>query len=256
MNKRDTLVSFGNEGLLPSAIRWRPAILPAAIAHPGNEGLLPSAIRWRPAILPAAIAHPGTSILPSSKRCLRMILPAAIAALTSMLLISCTPTGGERSVASAPSKFARFPHSAASSDCFYQQRVDNFEVLNDSNLLVMEGRRRVYHVEVSPPSMDLRHAYGIHFSSTTGRVCGNPGERLQVQNGSFSSFPLSVTGVYRLDEATQSAVRAHFGQTTPLPPQEKENAEAVEELVTDLEEAADDSGQESPPDASGENQEN
>ena len=233
MNKRVTPASFGNEGILPSKKRCWPAILPAAIAPPGNEG-----------------------ILPSSRRCRLMILPAAIAALTSMLLMSCTGVGGEKSVASTPAKFSRFPHSAASSDCFYPQRVDNFEVINDSNLFVFDGRRRVYHVEVSPPSMYLRHAYGIQFSSTTGRVCGNPGERLQVRNGSFSRFPLSVTGVYRLDEATQSAVRAHFGQTTPLPPPEDEDAEAVEELVTDLEEAAGDSSQESPPDASGADQEN
>ena len=233
MKLRATLSSFGNEGILPSAIRYLRMILPAAITAPGNEGILPSPIR-----------------------CRRMILPAAIAALASILLLSCTSAGGDKSAASAPSKFSRFPHSAANSDCFYQQRVDNFEVLNDSNLLVFDGRRRVYHVEVSPPSMELRHAYGIQFSSTTGRVCGNPGERLQVQNGSFSRFPLSVTGVYRLDEATQSAVRAHFGQTTPLPPPEDEDAEAVEELVTDLEEATDDSSQESPPDASGAEQEN
>ena len=201
--------------------------------------------------------HASEGSLPSPIRCRPVVLPAAIAALTSILLISCTATGGEKSPASAPSKFARFPHSTANSDCFYQQRVDNFEVLNDSNMLVFDGRRRVYHVEVSPPSMDLRHAYGIQFSSTTGRVCGNPGERLLVRNGSFSRFPLSVTGVYRLDEATQTAVRAHFGQTTPLPPPpEDEDAEAVEELITDLEEAAGDSGQESPPDASGEDQEN
>ena len=231
--------------------------LHATLASPGNEGILPSALRYRPAILPATIAAPGNEgILPSKKRYRRMILPAAIAALASVLLISCTGVGGEKSAASAPSKFARFPHSLANSDCFHQQRVDNFEVLNDSNLLVFDGRRRVYHVEVSPPSMDLRHAYGIQFSSTTGRVCGNPGERLQVRNGSFSRFPLSVNGVYRLDEATQSAVRAHFGQTTPLPPPEDEDAEAVEELVTDLEEAAGDSSQESPPDASGADQEN
>ena len=196
-------------------------------------------------------------ILPSTKRCPLMILPAAIAALTSILLISCTGVGAEKSAASTPSKFSRFPHSAASSDCFYQQRVDNFEVLNDSNLLVFDGRRRVYHVEVSPPSMDLRHAYGIQFSSNTGRVCGNPGERLHVQNGSFSRFPLSITGVYRLDETTQAALRAHFGQTTPLPPPpEDEDAGAVEELITDLEEAAGDSGRESPSDAAGADQEN
>ena len=208
--------------------------LHATLASPGNEGILPSALRYR-----------------------RTILPAAVLALVSILLISCTTATGEKSAASEPSKFARFPHSTANSDCFHQQRVDNFEVLNDSNMLVFDGRRRVYHVEVSPPSMDLRHAYGIQFSSTTGRVCGNPGERLLVRNGSFSRFPLSVTGVYRLNEATETAVRAHFGQTTPLPPPSAdEDAGAVEELITDPEEAADDPGSDFPPDAYGDDQEN
>lgn len=166
-------------------------------------------------------------------------MSGAIVALAGALLISCTPAGGERSVASQPSKFARFPHAAARSDCFFPRNVDNFEVLNESNLLVFDGRRRVYHVEISPPSMDLRHAYGLQFTSATGRICGNAGERLLTSNGSFSRFPLSVTGVYRLDEATQSAVRAHFGQTTALPvPPEDEEAEAIEELVTDIEEEA------------------
>ena len=205
-----------------------------ALSPPGNEGILPSAIRCRPAILPAVIA-----------------------ALTSLLLISCTGTGEERSAASAPSRFARFPHSAASSDCFYQRRIDNFEVLNDSNLFVMEGRRRVYHLEVSPPSFDLRHAFRLEFESTTGRVCGNPGDRLKVSNGSFSSFPLSVIGVYRLDETTQAAVRAHFGQTTPLPvPPENKEAEAIEELITDLEKAESEAGEESVTEPAVEDQEN
>ena len=167
----------------------------------------------------------------------------AILSLAAFTLVACTGMEGDRSVASSTrAKVARFPHSAASADCFYPQRIDNFEVLNDSNLLVFDGRRRIYHVEVSPPSLDLRHAYGIGFTSNSGRICGNAGERLEVRDGSLSRFPMSVTGVYRLDETTQATVRAHFGQTTPPPalPQDQD-AEAVEELVTDLEEGVDDS---------------
>ncbi len=161
----------------------------------------------------------------------------ALSLLAAFALGACAGMEGERSAASPRSQIARFPHTAANADCFFSQRVDNFEVLNDSNLLVFEGRRQVYHVELSPPSMDLRHAYGIQFSGAFGRVCGNAGERLHARNGSLSSFPQSVTGVYRLDEAMQAAVRAHFGQVAALPalPQDQD-AEAIEELVTDLEE--------------------
>ncbi len=159
----------------------------------------------------------------------------AVLSLAALTLGACAAMEGERSAASNRAAVARFPHSAANADCFFQRRIDNFEVLNDSNLLVFDGRRRVYHVELSPPSVDLRHAQGLGFSSVTGRVCGHAGERLQVRNGSFSRFPLSVVGVYRLDESMQAAVRAHFGQAAALPEEEERNAEAVEELVIDLE---------------------
>ena len=167
----------------------------------------------------------------------RLTLPALAAVAAALLLTSCATAEGEGASASRQGRIARFPHNMASGDCFFQNRIDNFEVLNDSNLLVFDGRRRVYHVEISPPSMDLRHAYGIQFRSSTGRVCGNPGERLQLSGGSFGSFPLSVTGVYRLDAVTQTAVRAHFGQAVAQPSlPEDEDAAAIEELVTEVEE--------------------
>ena len=169
-----------------------------------------------------------------------MMLRSALALLAAALLVSCTGPGSESSVSNRPNKFARFPHDAAHSDCFFSNRIDNFEVLNESNLLAYAGRRRVYHVEVSPPSPDLRHAYGIQFSSGTGRICGNPGERLQTQDGTFGRFPLSVIGVYRLDATTEAAVRAHFGQAAALPVPPEEEQSAIEELVTEVEESADD----------------
>lgn len=178
-----------------------------------------------------------------TERLARFSLPAVAALAAALLLTSCTTADGEGSAASRPGRMARFPHSMANADCFFQSRIDNFEVLNETNVLVFDGRRRVYHVEVSPPSMDLRHAYGIQFSSSTGRVCGNPGERLQISGGSFGRFPLSVVGVYRLDAISQAAVRAHFGLAAALPPPpEDEDAGAIEELVTDLE------GEENPAD--------
>ena len=175
-----------------------------------------------------------------------LCVPVLAALAAAVLLASCATAGGEPSAASARSKIARFPHSAASADCFFQRAIDNFEVLNASNLLVFDGRRRVYHIEISPPSLELRHAYGIGFESATGRVCGNPGDRLVMRNGSMSRFPLSITNVYRLDEATQLAVRAHFGQATPQPPApEDPDAGAIEELVTDVEETPGRTGEDS-----------
>lgn len=158
--------------------------------------------------------------------------------LAGLTVVSCTGAGGESSAASARSQFARFPHSAVNADCFFQRAIDHFEVLNASNMLVFDGRRRAYHLELSPPSMDLRHAFSIGFESASGRVCGNPGDKLKIGNGAISRFPVSIIGVYRLDEATQQAVRAHFGQATVQPEApEDQDAEAVEELVTEVEEA-------------------
>ena len=186
---------------------------------------------------------------------LTLLAPAALAA--ALLLTSCATAEGEGASASRPGRIARFPHNLSNSDCFLSSRIDNFEVLNETNLLVFAGRRRVYHVEISPPSMDLRHAYGIQFRSSTGRVCGNPGERLQISGGSFGSFPPSVIGVYRLDAVTQTAVRAHFGQAVAQPPPpEDEDAATIEELVTDLEEEANPAGEDPQPPPSGEDQEN
>lgn len=184
-------------------------------------------------------------------------LPALAALSAALLLTSCATAEGEGASASRPGRIARFPHNLANADCFFQNRIDNFEVLNETNLLVFDGRRRVYHVEISPPSMDLRHAYGIQFRSSTGRVCGNPGERLQISGGAFGAFPLSVIGVYRLDAVTQTAVRAHFGQAVAQPPlPEDEDAAAIEELVTELEEEKNPAGEGPEAIPSGEDQEN
>lgn len=192
--------------------------------------------------------HPATS---------RFALPALAALAAALILTSCATADSDASAASRPGRIARFPHNMMNADCFFQSRIDNFEVLNETNLLVFDGRRRVYHVEISPPSMDLRHAYGIQFTSSTGRVCGNPGERLQISGGSFGRFPLAVTGVYRLDAVTQTAVRAHFGQAAAMPPPpEDEDAGAIEELVTDLEEAEAPAGEERQVLPSGQDQEN
>ena len=187
----------------------------------------------------------------------RFSLPALAALAAALILTSCATAGSDATAASRPGRIASFPHNLANADCFYRSRIDNFEVLNEANLLVFDGRRRVYHVEISPPSMDLRHAYGIGFRSSTGRVCGNPGERLQISGGALGGFPSAVIGVYRLDAVTQTAVRAHFGQAVAQPQlPEDEDAAAIEELITDLEQEANPAGEDSQPSPSGEDQEN
>ncbi len=165
-----------------------------------------------------------------------------LASLVALLLSACAGAEGDRSVASPRHQTARFSHSAANADCFFSRQINNFEVLDERNLLVFAGRRRVYHVEITPPSPDLRYAYGIQFRPA-GRICGYSGERLVLQNGSVSRFPLSITAVYRLDENLEAAVRAHFGQSPSAPALPEADAG---ELVTDLEEVAGDTGEEAP----------
>lgn len=206
-------------------------------------------------MMPRIACRPLVLVRALKTRCLALLSLTALAA--ALILTSCATADSDATAASRPGRIARFPHDLANADCFFQNRIDNFEVLNETNLLVFDGRRRVYHVEISPPSMDLRHAYGIQFRSSTGRVCGNPGERLQISGGTFGAFPLSVTGVYRLDAVTQTAVRAHFGQAVAQPQlPEDEDAAAIEELITDLEQEANPAGEDSQPSPSGEDQEN
>lgn len=204
---------------------------------------------------PRIICGPLVLVRALKTQCLALLSLTALAA--ALILTSCATADSDATAASRPGRIARFPHNLANADCFFRSRIDNFEVLNETNLLVFDGRRRVYHVEISPPSLDLRHAYGIGFTSSTGRVCGNPGERLQISGGALGGFPSAVIGVYRLDAVTQTAVRAHFGQAVAAPPPpEDEDAGAIEELITDIEEAETPAGEERRVLPSGQDQEN
>ena len=218
--------------------------------------LVRASLRHAPRRFPAGAYRPALRTWRKHTILTALTLPFLAAISTALLLTSCATASNEESAASHPGRVARFPHNMANADCFFQNRIDNFEVLNESNLLVFDGSRGVYHVEISAPSMGLRHAYGIQFRSSTGRVCGNPGERLQISGGSFGAFPLSVIGVYRLDAITKTAVRAHFGQTVVQPPlPEDEDAAAIEELATELYEEENPAGEESQASLPGEDQE-
>jgi hypothetical protein len=96
-------------------------------------------------------------------------------------------------------------------DCFLAREAQDFEVLDASNLLLyVPDRRTAYHVHVSPPAPELRHAQVLGFQSRHTRVCGYAGDRL-VLDAAGGAQEHSVTGVYFVDEAAVATLRSRFG---------------------------------------------
>jgi hypothetical protein len=100
--------------------------------------------------------------------------------------------------------------------CFYPRQVLNFRVLDRSNLIVYAPNdRNAYHVQVSPPSTDLRFADSLAFIPSNERICGYAGERMII--GSSTAGPVAaIIAVSRLSPESLESLRADSaGAATP-----------------------------------------
>jgi hypothetical protein len=129
----------------------------------------------------------------------------------------CTPAASTRPDGAPTVRAGEFGRQ----DCFVRREADDFDVLDASNLLLyVPDRRTAYHVHVSPPSPELRHAQALAFQSRHSRVCGYAGDRLVV-DAAGSVEEHAITGVYRVDEAAVATLRGRFGlapRTAPPAP--------------------------------------
>jgi hypothetical protein len=99
--------------------------------------------------------------------------------------------------------------------CFLRQSVQNFEVLDDRNLIVFAPRKTdAYHVQVSPSSGELRFTHTLAFESQGSSVCGYGRDGLIVAETGTGPRRLSITSVYRLDAAALDGLRVRFGKQT------------------------------------------
>jgi hypothetical protein len=119
-------------------------------------------------------------------------------------------------------------------DCFLRRSVQNFQVLDDRNLIIFApGKADAYHVQVSPPVVELRFANALAFESRNSRVCGYAGDEVLVGDSGREFSRISVMAVYRLDARALDGLQARFGQA-PVPgkpePQPGEGAELERDL--------------------------
>ena len=147
-------------------------------------------------------------------------------ALAGCVLAGCAATGGQPAVKKAP---IPPPSATGTAACFDARLVQNFRVLDRSNLIVYAPNdASAYHVLVSPPSTELRFAESLAFLPADGRMCGYAGERLIV-GGVPGTERLAILDISRLTPASLAALRTN--STAPERPVAKPGPAA--ELKTD-----------------------
>jgi len=143
-------------------------------------------------------------MIPATARLISGSWPRGLLVATSMLA-GCAGPGGQartgRPVVPAPSV-------TGTSACFYPRDVQDFRVLDRSNVVVYApNESHAYHVRISPPSPDLRFADNLAFLPATGRIGGYAGDRLVV-GAPMSAARLSVIDVARLTPGSLEALRS------------------------------------------------
>lgn len=172
----------------------------------------------------------------TERRCLAELTSTLLSDPARVFLLLIAGFSGGCSTLQSQEQVARptvNPGEFGTSACFFARQALDFEALDDRNLVVFApSKDNAYHVQISPPAMDLRFANGVAFASRNTQICGYAGDDLLLVNGA-SQRRYSVIGVYRLDAAALDALRARFGRvpaSAPAEPEPEEGAEIERQL--------------------------
>jgi hypothetical protein len=149
---------------------------------------------------------------------LKQFIKQSFIILSSCTLVACaSPGDSQESAADAVESRAH--------DCISQSTIRDYQVLDDSNLIVTAGAKRKYHVELSRRAFGLRSNWQIGFKSPTGRACAGTGEVIVDDGfGRRESIRLSSVREINPDELDELLVR--YGRKAP----EFEQAAAQEDV--------------------------
>ena len=146
--------------------------------------------------------------------------------LTSSVLVSCAAPN-ERSESAADRGEPR------GRDCISQSSIRDYQVLDESNLIVTAGGRRKYHVQLTRRAFGLRSSWKVGFRSPTGMICSGSGEVI-VEDGFGSMERIHMSSIRELSEEDVNELLVRFGKKEPeveqAPAQEQVEGAEVEEL--------------------------
>ncbi len=97
------------------------------------------------------------------------LLKHIITFVSLSVLVGCAGAG-------EPLESAADVPQSRSRDCISQSSIRDYQVLDDSNLIVTAAGKRKYHVILRRRAFGLRSSWQVAFRSPTGRVCPGSGE--------------------------------------------------------------------------------
>ena len=98
-------------------------------------------------------------------------------------------------------------------DCISQMSIRDYQVLDESNLIVTGTARRKYHIVLSRRAFGLRSTWRIAFQSSSGRVCSAFSD-LIVDDG-MGVDKIRIRSVRQLTPEEHDDLLVRFGKKEP-----------------------------------------
>jgi hypothetical protein len=159
-------------------------------------------------------------------KAMKLVLKQSLLVVFSGILLGCAAPG-------EPSADAALDDNRGSRDCISQSSIRDYQVLNDSNLIITEGVKRKYHVVLSYPAFGLRSTWQIGFQSRSHRICGGMAD-LVYNDGIRGAERVRIHSIRELDPEDLDDLLVRFGKKKPdveqAPAQEEVKGAEVEEL--------------------------
>lgn len=118
-------------------------------------------------------------------------------------------------------------------DCISQSSIRDYQILDDSNLIVRAGAKRYYHVELFRRAYGMRSSWLIGFKSFAGHVCGGSGDVI-VDDGFGRRESIGIRSIRELTPEEKDELLVAFGKKEPefeqTPEAEPVDGAEVEEL--------------------------
>ena len=124
----------------------------------------------------------------------------------SSSLLACATTSGD------PNE-AEYADEPRANDCISQMSIRDYQVLDESNLIVTERAKRKYHVLLSRRAFGLKSTWHIAFRSQSGRICSSFSD-LIVDDG-FRSEAIGIRSIRRLTPEEYDDLLVRFGKKEP-----------------------------------------
>jgi hypothetical protein len=108
---------------------------------------------------------------------------------------------------------ANYEQSAGRSDCISEGTIRNFQVLDQSNLIITAAGKRKYHMVLSRPAYGLQSTWRLGFVGPTSQICAGFGEVVYDQG--FGSEKIRILSLTRLSPEQEEMLLVQFGLKEP-----------------------------------------